>query len=256
MPPEANTGTATPSALFAYQLSGLGTRSVSGNVYVKTPAGWFKAPFDNLTLAPRTVHFAGPNVSYTRTFFRSPVQYVRFPAPVTIEYMWVGNVKTSGDADFGWDAKGIVQCQPPPEAGQAPLPMKPPTDPRPVRALDDVDDLDSAPPATAIAAKAVSMAAPGRLDCPVPFQSARAIHVRQPQWPQGYHLNTPITILVSVAIAADGSVDDTWLLQPSGVDAFDNAALKAAHESTYKNGTAFCLPSPGTYIFHAVFSDR
>jgi len=61
-------------------------------------------------------------------------------------------------------------------------------------------------------------------------------------------------VLIAVTIDANGSVSHASVSQGSGNAAIDQAALRAARESSYKPRLVNCVPSAGTYIFRAEFS--
>lgn len=93
--PDSGASASAPSSLYAYRLAAFGTRSVRGNVTIKTSDGWFTAAFPSVALTQQTLHMRGRTSAYTRSVFRSPVLYVRFPHPVTVRYMYVGDAQVA-----------------------------------------------------------------------------------------------------------------------------------------------------------------
>ena len=231
-----------PSSQYAYRLSAFGPRSVSGDLTLKTSLGWFSAAFPSTPLTQQVAHFRVAGDAYTRTVFRSPVLYIRFPEPLTVEYLWVSDARSVGDRTFDWDAKGDVRCAPPAAIG---VPKEPYDD---AGRLDPKHALQATPPSDAPIAIATTTSAPGSLTCAKPFTDARVTRPVAPRYPQGLE---PITtmVMVEVAIGSDGSVDGDWVYAPAPVDALNLASLKAARESTFAAGTAFCKPAPGYYLF-------
>lgn len=63
----------------------------------------------------------------------------------------------------------------------------------------------------------------------------------------------PVTALVAVTIDAHGSPRDLKILKSSGNAAIDQAALRAARQTSYAPKIANCAPVEGTYLFHADF---
>ena len=92
--------------------------------------------------------------------------------------------------------------------------------------------------------------------CPDPNRDAVASNVVSPEYPDsvgGTGLGK-VAVLVAVTIDASGSVSDARISQSSGNGLVDQAALRAARDSSYKPQLVNCVPSPGTYIFRAEFA--
>ncbi len=251
--PDSGASASAPSSLYAYRLAAFGTRSVRGNVTMKTSDGWFTAAFPSVALTQQTLHMRGRTSAYTRSVFWSPVLYVRFPHPVTVQYMYVGDAQSSGDQIFGWDARGDVTCQAPAGIGMSnnPLHINPDTD------IDAKHALQAPPGPSAAVAPAAVAGVPGPLDCKEPFLGAVATHYAQPDVPLAMQDDRYRgVVLVEIAVGADDKLDDAWVSSPSGYREFDEAALKAVRKSRYKAGRSFCSAAPGFYLFRLDFNMR
>jgi TonB family protein len=62
-----------------------------------------------------------------------------------------------------------------------------------------------------------------------------------------------VSVFVEVTIDAQGRLVDTKIYRSSGNAAIDQAALRAARQSSYAPKIVDCVPVEGTYIFHADF---
>jgi TonB family protein len=92
--------------------------------------------------------------------------------------------------------------------------------------------------------------------CPDPNREATASNIVQPEYPESAKdlgLGT-VTVLVEVTIGASGTLEEAKISQSSGNMAIDQSALRAARQSTYTPQLADCVPTTGSYIFHAEFS--
>jgi periplasmic protein TonB len=92
--------------------------------------------------------------------------------------------------------------------------------------------------------------------CSNPNQEAAVINAMSPIYPDSasdFGLGT-VTVLVQVTIDAQGRLVDAKIYQSSNNAAIDQAALRAARQTTYAPRIADCTPVEGTYLFHADFS--
>ncbi len=92
--------------------------------------------------------------------------------------------------------------------------------------------------------------------CSNPNQEAAVLNAISPDYPDpARDLGLgKVTVLVQVTIDAQGRLVDAKVYQSSNNAAIDQAALRAARQTTYSPQIANCLPVEGTYIFHADFS--
>ncbi len=242
-----------PSDLYAYRLAAFSRRAVRGTVTIKTNDGWFTAAFPSVRLTEQTLHMRGRTSVYTRMVFRSPALYVRFPHPVTVQYLYVGDAQARGDRIFGWDAKGDVTCQAPAGIGVRNTPMHA----HPDTLIDAKHVLQAPPGPNDVVATAAIASAPGPLDCKVPFQYAVATHPVVPDVPLAMQDGRYRGVVkIEIAVGANGSLDDAWVYSPSGYRDFDEAALSAVRKSTFKAGRSFCSAEPGLYLFRVNFNMR
>jgi hypothetical protein len=242
------------ATLYSYTLTAESTRSVQGSAMIDTDAGWYQVPFPKTALTAWKFRFKTSSVEFMRTSFESPLLYVRFPQAVTIASAFVYDARSFGDADFGWDKRGDVQCQAP--AGLEAAAARPVKASKPLLTVLNPRPRKVAPGAATPIVAAAPVRVPGSLDCAKPFVRATVTKPVPPQWPLGLRLSAPITTLVEVAVGATGHLDDAWIDTPSGSYWADREALAAARASTYEGGTSFCKPAPGTYIFRAEFNPQ
>ena len=90
--------------------------------------------------------------------------------------------------------------------------------------------------------------------CADPNRDAVAANVVSPEYPSSPSGMGGVTVLVAVTIDATGGVSEASVSQSSGNAAIDQAALRAARQSSYRPRLVNCVPSPGTYLFRAEFS--
>ena len=98
---------------------------------------------------------------------------------------------------------------------------------------------------------AVAYALPAQA-CDVPY---RDVLVRDQARPDvsNVHPAGKLTSIIDVAVAADGTPTAFRRDQGSGNAAMDDAAMKAAKESSYLPKIADCKPVAGHYLFRLVF---
>ena len=245
---------ATASKLFSYRLEAEGPRQVSADVVVDTTRGWFtvKAPVTSLSVYEQRLR--SPSVVFRHNAYLSPPLYIRFAQALTVVDAYVSDAVASDDPAFGWSAKGKVQCDPPAGFFVPVVPERLPTSPE---LLDAPDDSAVAVPSTVAAAQAVSISAPGSIDCASPFSAVKVTMPMQPEFPREMADDARAksgTTIVRVAVDAQGHVDDAWTFAPSGFELYDDATVRAARQSKYKPGTAFCKSAPGFFFYRADFA--
>ena len=240
-------------ALYGVDLSALGPRSLeSATLAFDTTAGWFTVKVPAVAIAEKLRHYTSISASFVRRAWVSPIMYVRFPAALKISHAWVFDAQVKGDGPFGWEARGEVTCSPPSTAGalakQNDMGSGPKLDPK------DKDALWLAPGPASIVLDAQSAKALETTSCSDPFRPAVVVYAAQPVYPKALEPQDPSGVtLVIVAINPDGSLADAWIWAPSGYEAFDEAALKSAQASKYKNARSYCTNVPGLYLFKAAF---
>jgi hypothetical protein len=109
------------AGLYSFAIVAEGSRAASGTVVVKTDSGWFKIPFTSTQLLRRENQFKDAYIEFTRSSYASAPLYVGFPQPVNIIASYVSDARSTGDAYFGWDTQGDVECSPPAGFGLAPV---------------------------------------------------------------------------------------------------------------------------------------
>ncbi|MBV9263926.1 MAG: TonB family protein [Candidatus Eremiobacteraeota bacterium] len=60
--------------------------------------------------------------------------------------------------------------------------------------------------------------------------------------------------LIAVAVGPSGKLVDAWVWATSGYRVLDDAALRAARQSTYTGAISYCRPVAATYLFRTDFS--
>jgi hypothetical protein len=236
--------------VMAFRLYAYSARGVHGDIDVQTDTGFYTAAFPEVKLAldDATMAAAG-TIAFDQTEFVSPPVYVRFPSSVGhVIRVWVTDAQSKGDVD-GWDPQGKFDCsalaEPPKPATGALIAKR--TNPAPPAATPPT------PQTPTIAARSIK---PLGTDCEHPFSSVTATNLVPPDQVQGVYLTVPALVLVEVAVAVTSDVTDVEVLQSSGIQALDNAAVEAARGSTYQVGTAFCKPASGIYIYQAEFQPQ
>jgi TonB family protein len=192
---------------------------------------------------------------------------VRFPKELSVKHAWVDTASAQDDPIFGWDKRGVVQCDPTPRRmrliaasrtkaagadGGASQPYGSalfPLDPK------DVDALDSAPKSTSMLLLAKPINPPSFATCSQAFDYAFVRDQVTPEFPTIARGASGVSA-VEIAIDADGSLVDAWIWGPSGLQAFDDAAVAAARQSTYRGARAYCTPARGDYLFIVEYQSR
>lgn len=242
--------TNAPADTYALLLTAGTPRTVSGSVTMKTTDGWYSVPFTDVALAKQEMRYRTPTASFTRTEAQSEYLYLRFPSPVSVENAFVANSIVTNEHEMGWSAAPRV-CPAYDVAERQSSGLK----------RNDIVWLNPhpspSPPSPGISVMVPQkIDPPGDRNCTEPAKEASVSKAVSPRWPVGYRITTPFTSLVEVAVGKDGSLDDAWIYVPSGVQAFDDAAVSAARASTYQPGRAFCQSVPGVYLFRAMFKPR
>lgn len=99
------------------------------------------------------------------------------------------------------------------------------------------------------------VAPPPTPSCANPNVEAHAIDAVSPDTPQAAQEAGAIgTVQVEVSLAASGAVTSVAVLRSAGFAPLDNAALRAARQSTYAPEVRDCRPVAGDYVFRADFT--
>jgi hypothetical protein len=242
-----------PGDIYGFELLALGPRTIaSSTLAFDTSTGWFTVNVPRVTLLEKDRHVSGVWGTFTRRDYVSPVLYVRFPKAAVVSHAWVLAAATRSDSP--------VQCDPILQRTQligVDRGAQASAAPKSVGTLDPKDDEElSTPPQ---AASLIIAASPSKVletgACDLPFTDAMVQRQALPQYPTIMRelgaRETSSTI--EVAIAADGTLRDAWVVGPSGYEAADDASLAAARYSTYEAARAYCRPVPSTYYFRVTF---
>ncbi len=91
--------------------------------------------------------------------------------------------------------------------------------------------------------------------CGTPFKDATLVSASQPEYPESAKEAGlgPVVVIVRIDLSASASVLSASVLQSSGNSAIDQAALRAARQSSYSAKVENCTPVQGSYSFRANF---
>lgn len=99
------------------------------------------------------------------------------------------------------------------------------------------------------------VAPPPTPSCANPNVEAHAIDAISPDTPRAAQEAGAIgTVQVEVSLAASGAVTSVAVLRSAGFAPLDDAALRAARQSTYAPEVRDCRPVAGDYVFRADFT--
>lgn len=253
------TGKATnqTSSLYGFELYAMGPRTITqAKLAFDTGGGWYTVDVSAVTLVEKDRHYSAPWVSFVRRDYVSPVYYVRFPQSVSVAHAYVYVASAQNDGPFGWQARGVVQCDPYAMASQAQIGKMLSLRLKSPYRLDPKDDDDlSAPPSPQSLVISASLSQPLETgSCPDAFKVATVKTQTQPRFPDTVmRPANRISTAVEVAIEADGTLADAWVWGPSSFPVFDDEAVRAAKASTYTGSAAYCRPVPGFYFFRVTF---
>ncbi len=233
-----------PASLWSYTIEARGPRTVVGTIAVQADDGWYTFQFPTTVLTEADVKYDAPWATITRREFESSVLYVEFPHPIAIQLSWVSSVLVSNDVGFPWDTRHIIGCD-----------LMPDVQPQlsgmfSFARLTPGPDLTRMPGPHDVIVHAVPTSAPaGFSACAQPFQGARATSLADVQFPPGLQITINVEAVVTVAVNANGALDDAWLDFPTGIPALDAEALRVARASTYASGVSLCHHAPGLYYY-------
>ncbi|HET9392356.1 MAG TPA: energy transducer TonB [Candidatus Rubrimentiphilum sp.] len=257
-----------PAALFGFALTAMGPRTVSGKLAFDTTAGWFTVDVPPVALAEKDRHYNEIFGRLTIPDWVSRIMYVRFPTNVTLNHSWLYSATARSDGDFGWEKSGTFICPPPPgtqkangvktisiatsnTAGARRTFEKPLVDPK------DVDTLSASPPPDALQIAAAASKALETANCAKPFQDGSVTLLVDPGYPSVLQTTGASGIIgVGLALNPDGTLADSWVWAPTGLAAFDQAAIAAVQRSKYVNAVAYCRPVPAIYNAYIMFNSR
>lgn len=255
-------------AMYGLDLSALGPRTItSATLIFDTSDGWYRVSVPALTLAEKDRHYTGPSSTFVRKDFVSPIFYVRFPKNLSVGHAWVDTASAQGDPVFGWDNRGVVQCDPTPRRMRLISASRTKTAAvrdgalRPYGSglfqLDpkDLDALSFPPRSTSTLLLASRTNPPSSAACSQAFDDAFVRDQVTPEFP-GMERGVSGTSAVQIALDEDGNLVDAWIWGPSGVQAFDDAAVAAAEHSTYHGERAYCAPARSNYLFIVEYESR
>lgn len=91
--------------------------------------------------------------------------------------------------------------------------------------------------------------------CANPNVAAHAVDAISPETPQAAQEAGAIgSVQIEVSLAASGAVTSVAVLRSAGFAPLDDAALRAARQSTYAAEVRDCRPVAGDYVFRAEFT--
>ena len=228
-----------------------GPRTVSGSLFVLGTDGWYQADFTSVPLAQADVTVSEPGVQYTRHPYRSQPVYVTVPDAFGALAAFVVQAQATGDPNYGWDARGMVACDPPP-------------DPRPVatamatRFASGEPALSPVQPASTVL-HAQSIAAPSgfSLQCADPFAAVQQTSKANAEFDAGsLGVRGDFVAFIRVAVNEHGKVDSAWPWVSSGYPEYDKAMVLQAERSYYTAARSFCTPVRGYYTIRIRWHER
>lgn len=243
--------TAPPAALYGFNLTAYGPRSVSAEIALDTTAGWYTFNVPQVTLTEKDRHYTLRGGAFVYHDYVSPVMYVRLPQPAQINHVWVYRSSAIGDGAFGWQARGDVICPPPPASSKD---QKTHGDSE-MRLDPADDDRLSAAPAGAAAVIPAALSKPlETASCSEPFREANVTSAARVDYPDyAREQDQAGTTAVLVAVNSDGSVADAWVFGTSGSKLLDESAVRSARMSDYSPARSYCSAVPKTYFFIVTF---
>jgi TonB family protein len=230
--------TLSTNTLFGFTLNAGAPKTVSNVILAfETHTGWYSAAVPSVSIAPATRHFIDRDGTHRTTqAWNSAVMYLQFPQPVSLMNAFV--LGANGQA-----------C--PPQQRLQPAPQ--------VRAPATIRD-PAYPDATTLAPQPANLVLRPKptkplfgTNCAEPFREALVTEPVSPNYPEPVHRGIQGVAQVLVTLNPGGSLADAKLFQSSGEINFDNAALRAARESSYESAVAYCQPVPGSYLFKVSF---
>jgi TonB family protein len=112
------------------------------------------------------------------------------------------------------------------------------------------------PPIPTIRVRTGSYSAPTmHRACTTPNVEATVTNAVQAYYPapaRDLGFGRPVTVEIEVTVGAVGNLLGTRLVKSSGSALLDDAAVRAARESTYSPKFVNCQPTQGNYLFHAI----
>lgn len=248
-----------PTAWYGFELIALGPRTItSATLAFDTSAGWFTLSVPAVAVTQNDRHYSGPSGTITHHDYVSQVMYAKFASAIIIRHAWVYSAAATDDA-FGWQARGLVQCEPrgaPSDEQQRGVP----NNVHGMFAPDPNDDGLSALPSktSLILVPKVSKTLEENASCTEPFRDAAVKKQAEAQFPDtmaGMINGGRATSSVMIAVGGDGSIADAWLWASSGYAPLDAASLAAAKSSTYIGARAYCRAVPGIYRLNVTFAN-
>lgn len=160
-----------PAALYGFELTALGLRTVAGTIPFDTDHGWYTADVPPVGLFAKIRAYSSIETEFSRRDFVSPRMYLNFPANVKIREAWLYRASALNDGAFGWQRQGMVQC-PPQVAVTGGI------------HLQDPDELSAPPTASSLILSPIASAPLMSSDCAVPYKDATVKgSPASPGWP-------------------------------------------------------------------------
>ena len=235
--------------LIALQLESDGPRSVSGSLFVESAAGWYQADFSDVALAQTSVSGGLKGATYTRHPFRSSMLYVQLPAASAILGVFIVQAQATGDPAYGWNARGMVACDSPPNPAPA---LAAPFFGEPV-----VMYALPKPASLVLQAQPIPRPLGYARTCPKPFADADIRSSATMSFdPASIGVLGKFGMYVRVAVSDSGRVDGAWPIASSGYPQLDKAAVELAVRSTYRPAISYCAPVRSYYNFLIFVNDN
>ncbi|HET9392355.1 MAG TPA: TonB family protein [Candidatus Rubrimentiphilum sp.] len=235
--PVGVTGSPYTGTLYGFTLNAGAPKTVSAVLAFETELGWYSVAIPPVAIASTTHHVIEPNGKHRAVpAWTSSAMYLQFSHPVSLMNAFV--LGANGQA-----------CPPQPRWALMPKSRGPATigDPQ----YPDKTTLAPEPGDLVLPPKPAKLSY--NTNCAEPFHDAGVKTLVSPDYPEPLRHGNQGTAQILVTINPGGSLADATLFQSSQDINFDNAAVRAARESTYQSAMAYCQPIPGSYLFKVTF---
>jgi hypothetical protein len=227
-----------------------GPRTVSGSLLLLTSGGWYQADFTNVpVITQKTVNGSDRGITYTRHPYRSETFYAQVPNAGAVIAAFIAQAQATGDPSYGWDQRGMVACDPPPNPRVG---VGKTTFGEEVVALP-------APQISSVVVHAQAVAAPSgfSIDCKTPFANVQQTSRANSELDTNdLGVRGRFAVYIRVAVNDQGKVDGAWPWVSSGYPEYDRAMVQEAERSTYVPARSFCAPVRAYYDIRITMNDN
>ena len=248
--------------LWRYDLTGVAAFHAAVELTVGTDTGTYAVDVPDVHILKDDGLYVTPYAHFGRHEYRSRAQFFLLPPDAGwVAYLWVHGIGKAG-------AKVLGACPAmggrPFTAASVPMPAPPPAktkynpqvgfNPYFFKRLNTSVFDPHARPDIAKLVQAQRVGPAAKYTCTKPFLLPRIVKDFPAGYPPLLHsVAGTVPIATLVQIGRHNNVTGATLLTPTGVPAFDDAALRIAKNSQYRSGTALCKPAPSEVLFVQAF---